>query len=251
VYVLDLSTNAVTRSERAEVVRSIASLTKLMTAMVLLDARANLERTVVYDPKRHYAYKNWMHFTKGDRLRGRDLLLAALVGSQNIPPRMLVDLTSYSEAKFVAVMNAKAKSLGLTSTKFVDVHGLSPKNVSTASEAAQLLIAALRYADIRDALARPSTEVTVTSRRGKTRTSFFNHTNILLQRQQRFATEASKTGYLNEAGDTIAMLIRDPGSGRRFIVVTLGEQRHLPRFAVAKRLAEQAVRSVRAAGSVK
>ncbi|MDO8599110.1 MAG: serine hydrolase [bacterium] len=250
-YVLDLEADAVRVSERTELVRPIASLTKLMTAMVLLDTRADLERSIAYDPKRHYAYKNWMHFVAGDRLRGRDLLLASLVGSQNIPPRMLVDLTRYAEAEFVAAMNAKAKTLGLTHTAFVDVHGLSPSNVSTASEVAQLLRAGLRYADIRDALGRPSSEVMITSRRGKERVAFFHHTNTILQRRQRFATEASKTGYLHEAGDTIAMLIRDPASGRRFIVVTLGEPRRNPRFAIAKRLSDAAVRSIRAAGSVK
>lgn len=250
-YVLDVETSVVRVSERADVVRPIASLTKLMMAMVLLDARANLERSVAYDPKRHYAYKNWMRFTNGDRLRGRDLLLAALVGSQNIPPRMLVDLTPYTEVEFVVAMNAKTESLGFTRTRFVDVHGLSPENVATASEAARMLIAALRYADIRSALARPSAEVMVTSRRGKVRTAFFSHTNTMLQRRQWFATEASKTGYLHEAGDTIAMLVRDPASGRRFVVVTLGEPRKNPRFAIAKRASDAAVGAIRAAGSTK
>jgi len=236
-------------SDRAEVVRPIASLTKLMTAMVLLDAKADLERTVTYNPKQHYAYKNWMRFGRGDKLRGRDLFLAMLIGSQNIPARMLVDLTPSSEAQFIAAMNVKAAALGLTQTRFVDVHGLSSKNTSTAPEIARLLDTALTYPDIADALVRSEATVVWQTHRGKRQERLFHHTNTLLQRQQRFATEASKTGYLDEAGDTIAMRIRDPKSGRRFIVVSLGEPRRALRFPLAKRLAESALRGQRIAAT--
>jgi D-alanyl-D-alanine carboxypeptidase len=220
-----------------------------MTAMVLLDAGADLERTVAYDPKRHYAYKNWMRFTRGDQLRGRDLFLATLTGSQNITARMLVDLTSYTEPQFVERMNIKASSLGLAQTRFVDVHGLGAKNVSTASEVARMFEVALTYPDIRDALSKPEATVTWRTRRGKSQERLFHHTNTLMTRWQRFATEASKTGYLDEAGDTIAMRIRDPRSGRRFTVVTLGESRRYPRFRLAKRLAEQVIGTQRIATS--
>lgn len=248
-YVLDVDMGNVRVSDRAELVRPIASLTKLMTAMVLLDAHVDLERTVAYDPKRHAAYKNWMQFARGDHLRGRDLFLAMLVGSQNIPARMLVALTPMSEAQFIAAMNAKARGLGLVQTRFVDVHGLSPKNVSTAPEIARMFDVALTYPDIQDTLGRSEATVAWQTRRGKQQERLFHHTNTLLQHQQRFATEASKTGYLDEAGDTIAMRIRDPKSGHRFIVVTLGEPRRTLRFPLAKRLAESALRGQRIAAT--
>jgi len=244
-YVRDLSTDEVRVNERAELVRPIASLTKLMTAMVLLDARANLGRTVSYNPARHAAYRNWMRFARGDRLRGRDLLLAMLAGSQNIPARMLVDLTPYSEGVFVQRMNAKAAALGLVQTRFVDVHGLSPKNVSTAAEVTRMFDAALTYPDIRDALGRAEVQMVWQTRRGRKREHLFHHTNPLLARRQRFATEASKTGYLDEAGDAIAMRIRDEHTGHRYLIVTLGEPRQRPRFSIAKRLADAAVSASR------
>lgn len=237
-YVLDLEAQTVRVSERAELVRPIASLTKLMTAMVLLDAGADLERTVGYDPKRHAAYRNWMRFARGDELRGRDLFLAMLVGSQNIPARMLVDFTPYDEREFVDRMNVKAAGLGLVQTRFTDVHGLSAKNVSTAAEIARLFDVALTYPDIQDALGRSEATITWRTRRGATQERLFHHTNTMLTRWQRFATEASKTGYLDEAGDTIAMRVRDARSGRRYLIVTLGESRRNPRFQIAKRLAE-------------
>ena len=248
-YVLDLSTDAVRTADRAEVVRPIASLTKLMTAMVLLDAHADLDRTIVYNPKMHYAYRNWMHFATGDRIRGRELLYATLTGSQNIPARMLVPLTPYSEEEFVAHMNAKAQALGLTRTTFVDVHGLNPNNVSTASEVAKMFAAALMYPDINDALARKSVSIVWGNRWNKRRQSTFLHTNVLLKKKQLFAIEASKTGYLHEAGDTIAMRVRDPKSGRTAIVVTLGEPRRAPRFAVARWLSESATHIMQIAGA--
>ncbi|MBI2483095.1 D-alanyl-D-alanine carboxypeptidase [Candidatus Uhrbacteria bacterium] len=249
-YVERLDTGAVVQSTRADLPRPIASLTKLTTAMVLLDARVDLDRSVAYDPARHYAYRNWMHFARGDRLQGRDLFLALLVGSQNIPARMLVDLTPYTEREFIAAMNTKARALGLRHTKFVDVHGLDPANVSTAAEVARTFAAALEYPEIRSMLARSRATVTVTARNGRTSPRQFAHTNILLKQWQRFATEASKTGYLHEAGDTIAMLIRDPKTGSRAIVVTLGEPRRSPRFAIARRLAERAIRATKIAGTI-
>ena len=107
--------------------------------------------------------------------------------------------------------------------------------------------AALQYSDIADALGRASARVRIVTRRGQERTGMFSHTNVLLKRKQPFAVEASKTGYLDEAGDAIAMRIRDPKSGKQFIVVTLGEPRRNPRFAIAKRLANAAIRSERIA----
>ncbi|MBI4433614.1 D-alanyl-D-alanine carboxypeptidase [Candidatus Uhrbacteria bacterium] len=248
-YVQRMTTGEVAESIRADLPRPIASLTKLTTAMVLLDTKADLNRTVTYQPDRHYAYRNWMNFARGDRLTGRDLFLALLVGSQNIPARMLVDLTSYTEREFVAAMNAKAQALGLRQTKFVDVHGLDPANVSTAAEVARMFAAALEYPEIRSALGRSRAQATTVSRSNRSVVHRFSHTNILLAKWQRFATEASKTGYLNEAGDTIAMLIRDPKTGTRSIVVTLGEPRRAPRFAIARRLAERAIRSAQVAAT--
>ncbi|MDP3771622.1 MAG: hypothetical protein Q8R16_04945, partial [bacterium] len=90
--------------------------------------------------------------------------------------------------------------------------------------------------------------VTIAPKNGKSRPLTFTHTNVLLTQWQHFATEASKTGYLDEAGDALAMRVRDPETGHRYIIVTLGEPRRAPRFAIAQRLADAAVGAARIAG---
>lgn len=247
-FVIDLESNMTRTSTRAEVVRPIASLTKLMAMMVVLDTKVNLNRTIAYDPNKHYAYRNWTNFYRGDRLSGQSLLHLTLTGSQNITARMLVGLSGLSGKEAVRRMNVKAKSLGLTQTIFVDVHGLSLKNVSTAPEVARMFTAALEYPDIAAALGKGMATVKITSAKGRARMLTFAHTNVLLKQKQQFATEASKTGYLDEAGDALAMRVRDPKTGHRFIVVTLGEPRQNPRFAIAKELALQSIQSQRIAG---
>jgi serine-type D-Ala-D-Ala endopeptidase (penicillin-binding protein 7) len=241
IYGVELGTGRVQVASHAGEVRPIASLTKLATAMALLDSGIDLEESIRYDPKRHSAYRNWLRFQQGDELRGRDVWYLFLVGSQNIPARMLVDLTALSEEEIIAAMNANVQRLGLAATRFVDVHGLSPENVSTAAEIARLFETALTYPDIADALKRRAATIAVQSPNGALRELTFRHTNVLLRDWQSFATEASKTGYLDEALDCLATLVRDPATGKRFVMVVLGEARTQQRFRKARSIMNQLI----------
>ncbi len=207
--------------------RPIASLTKLMTAMVALDLGFDFEGATTYNPARHYAYRNYMNFQKGEVIKNEDLWYAMLVGSMNVPARMIVDSLGQSDEQFVAEMNHKAMLLGLGSTHFEDVHGLSEKNVSNAYEVGLLFTYALRHPAIARALSIDSYEFDEVKSKDKRVHHSFNHTDVLRRKNVPFEIVASKTGYTYEAGPCIVSYI--VSDSVEYIVVTLGENNYRER----------------------
>lgn len=221
--------------KNADVPRPIASLTKLMTAMVALDLGFNFEGAVTYDPQLHYVYKNYLHLKKGDVIKNKDLWYAMLVGSINEPARMIVDSIGIPEDIFVLLMNEKARAMGLSDAVFVDPHGLSPHNIASATSIAKLLQNALHYSVIAETLATDYYAFDELLSADTRDHHQFEHTNTLLKRKIAFSILASKTGYLWEAGPCIAMKIMGE-TNKEFIVVTLGEPDYYRRFKEIPRL---------------
>ncbi len=207
----------------------IASLTKLMSAMVLLDNGLNFDGVVAYDKDKHYAYRNYMNFAQGDEIAVRDLWYSMLTGSMNIPVRMMVDYEGFGDEQFVEMMNEKARSLGLTATTYFDVSGLDERNVSNAFEISRILHAALQYPEIADALSQSSYSFSEVMSNNKTVNHYFTHTNVLLRKKVPFEIVASKTGYTIEAGPCIAMQVVSSDK-KPYIVVTLGETNYRKRY---------------------
>lgn len=229
-YVLLDETGDVLAGKNTYEVRSIASLTKLMTAMVLLDEGVDFEKNVAYNPKLHYAYRNYMNFATGDVVNNRDSWHALLVGSMNIPARMLVNSLGLSDAEFVAKMNAKAEVLGLQHTHFADVSGLDPDNVSTSYEVGHLLMAALKYPEIKEALSTNYYAFDEIDSNNAQVHHQFAHTNTLLPKKNLpFTILASKTGYIDEAGPCIALSIESK-DGVSYVLVNLGEADYARKF---------------------
>lgn len=247
VLILD-ENGAVLAAKNADLVRPIASLTKLMTAMILLDAGLDFNAVVTYDPKKHYAYKNYLHIKKGEQFRAEDLWYEMLVGSLNIETRMIVAATGIPELTFVDKMNVKASVLGLENTKFVNITGLPSdvpggskkgENTSTAREIAQLFYEATKYPRIADALARSSHQFTEVLDKDKKPTHFFHNTNYLLKEAQPYRIVATKTGYSEQAGACIIM--QTANRVGNFTIVSLGDPNYYRRFDEPKRLAEWAL----------
>lgn len=217
-------------------VRSIASLTKLMTAMVLLDEGVDFEKNVAYNPKAHYAYRNYMNFATGDTINNRDSWYSLLTGSMNIPARMLVSSLGFSDAQFIEKMNVKARELGLTHTRFYDVSGLDPRNTSTSFEVGQMLTHALAYPEIKDGLSTKYYQFDEVVSKNKQIHHQFPHTNTLLTKKNLpFSIIAGKTGYIEEAGPCIAMLIMTD-EGKTYTLVTLGEVDYYKRYTEIPKL---------------
>lgn len=238
-------------SKASDVVRPIASLTKLMTAIVLLDAGLDFNKTITYTPEKHYAFKNYMNIKRGEVFRVSDLWFGMLTGSLNVETRMLVDAVGIPEARFIEKMNTKASVLGLEQTLFFNVTGLSAdlvraqkkENVSTAREIATLFQEASKYPEIAGALSLPAYRFEEVVDKDKKKEHYFHHTNKLMQEALPYRIVGSKTGYTEEAGACFVMLTASRAGNH--IIVSLGDPNYTQRFNEPKRLAEWALLETR------
>jgi D-alanyl-D-alanine endopeptidase (penicillin-binding protein 7) len=201
--------------KNSETVLPIASITKLMTTIVVLEQQLDLEQRVVISQEDVVA-------TRSSRIRGRlrpgsalkrdELLLLSLMASDNRAAAALARTFPGGTEAFVAAMNGESERLGLLDTRFSDPTGLSPDNVSSAQDLAKLVKAAHAYPLIREYSTRRS--AFVKARDGRVG---FNNTNSLV-RSGKWDIELSKTGYINAAGRCLVMLMR---VGSRDLVVVL------------------------------
>lgn len=193
------SDGKILQSENIEKVHPIASITKLMTAMVVLDAGQPLDEKV-------------------NTLTRRELLQLALVKSDNQAAEDLCVNYPGGKEKCVKAMNAKSKMLGLEHTKFLEPTGLSIFNVSTAKELIQVVKASQEYNIITEASSTPQVKIKV-----KKKWYVFNNTNPIIGKRHNFIV--SKTGYIRASGGCIVMML-DTDIGRRIVVVLGSRDTH-------------------------
>ncbi|HLP30178.1 MAG TPA: serine hydrolase [Geothrix sp.] len=198
--VLDQSTGQTLLEKQAGAVVPIASLTKLMTAMVLLDAHLDpLETITITSEDKDTLRHSRSRLPVGTRLPREQALLLALLASENRAAHALGRTFPGGLTAFVQAMNAKAQQLGLTGTRFEDPTGLSSGNVATARDLARIMDAAYHYPEIRDFSTRPATTI-----QAGRRSIQFPNTNALV-RSPRWDIGLSKTGYIEEAGRCLVM----------------------------------------------
>ena len=198
--VLDQDTGMAILEKQAGAVVPIASLTKLMTAMVLLDAHLDPQEvlTITNDDKDQLRHSR-SRLPVGTHLPREQALMLALVASENRAAHALGRTFPGGLPAFVQAMNDKARELGLTGARFEDPTGLSSSNVATAWDLARILQAAYRYPEIRDFSTRPETSI-----QAGRRSIQFPNTNALV-RNPRWSIGLSKTGYIEEAGRCLVM----------------------------------------------
>ena len=215
--------------KQATLVLPIASITKLMTAMVILDAKIDLQEALTIEK------------ADIDRLRGshsglpvritllrRDALLLALMASDNRAAHALARTYPDGLEACIAAMNAKAKALGLSETCFEDPTGLSSGNVSSARDLVRLVDAAYQYRLIREFTTCKKAEVIY----GR-RVLRFHNTNRLVQ-NPRWEIGLSKTGFIADAGRCLVMQCQV--AKRNLLIVLLDSQGKLSRVGDANRI---------------
>ncbi len=215
-YVINADNNSVVTSKNPDATLPIASISKLMMAMVLLDSGANLDDYVTISADDIDTLKNTFSRLKvGMQLRRRDLLLLALMSSENRAAHAL-GRTAYPGGinVFVQKMNAKAKALGMVHTKFYDPTGLTSANVSSADDVAKMVKAAYGYELIREDSTTKGADVMLSSRY----THHYVNSDALV-RAGKYQIELSKTGFINEAGHCLA--IYTIVEGKPYIMVFL------------------------------
>ncbi|MBI1943413.1 MAG: D-alanyl-D-alanine endopeptidase [Betaproteobacteria bacterium] len=208
----------------------IASITKLMTAIVMLDAKLDLEQRVAISGADYDQVKGTRSRLRAGSMLTRDeLLLLALMASENRAAAALARTYPGGTGAFVDAMNARARELGMDDTRFVDPTGLDPRNVSSARDLARLIAAAYEYPLIRD----HSTRSSATVRAFGGRPIGFHNTNGLVRSAQ-WDIGLSKTGYISEAGRGLVMRVRM--ASRELIVVLLDSWGRLSRIGDANRI---------------
>jgi len=229
--VIDADSERPIYSKAADEVTPIASVTKLMTAMVVLDAQQPLDEPIEID-KDDIDYLKGTHsrLGMGATLSRREMLRLALMSSENRAASALARYYPGGTPAAVMAMNAKAAELGMTNTHYSDPTGLSPQNVSTAVDLAKLIQVAASYPLIRQFTTTPEHSVEI----GPTgRTLGFMNSNALV-RGHAWDIMLQKTGFINEAGHCVVMLVNI--ASKPFVIVLLDSFGKYTRFADAQRV---------------
>jgi serine-type D-Ala-D-Ala endopeptidase (penicillin-binding protein 7) len=231
VVVYDTAAQRRLYSKAADDVTPIASLTKLMTAIVVLDAKQPMEEMLEIDTDDFDFLKgSRSRLRMGSTLSRREMLRLALMSSENRAASSLARHYPGGAPAFVTAMNAKAASLQMTRTYFADPTGLSAENVSTANDLAKLVQAAAKYPVIGEFSTTPAHYVEV---QPTGRWIGFNNSNALVKNQA-WDIHLQKTGYIREAGKCLVMLTTI--ATRPFVIVLLDSYGKYTRLGDAQRV---------------
>ena len=222
-------TNQVLWEENSRAPRSIASITKVMTAMVVFENNPDFTQPVTIVRSDVYRAST-TYLRRSDKVVIGDLVHLLLIASDNAAARALARVSAQGLTGFIARMNEKAAELGLTSTRYVDSSGLLSGNVSSAYDIARLI--AFASNDERISLVMRKTRHRIRMPR---RAISFRSTSSLLGPQQ-FDVMATKTGFISKAGYCLATLVRLSQDGPRVAVVVLGARSSAGRFREVRNL---------------
>ena len=229
--VFDAASGRPIYAKAADEVTPIASLTKLMTAIVTLDAGLPLDDPIAIDTDDFdYLKGTRSRLRMGAELPRREMLRLALMASENRAASSLSRHYPGGAPAFIAAMNAKARALGMAHTHFSDPTGLTAENVSTASDLATLVSVAARYPLIREFSTTQSHYVEVQS---TGQVLGFNNTNRLVENSE-WDIQVSKTGFIREAGKCLVMMATI--ASRPVVIVLLDSLGRYTRIADAMRV---------------
>ncbi len=229
VLVVDQTDSSVLLSRHSDVAAPIASITKLMTALVVLDAKQPLDQPItITRAETDLPRGGGSRLSVGTVLTRGDLMHLALMSSENRAAHALGVNYPGGLPAMVKAMNAKALALGMTSAHFVDPTGLSSEDVASPADLSKLVIAASKNPRIREYSTDPSYTVRVRRRL----VEFHNTDNLV--RNPAWNIVVQKTGFINEAGKCLVMeAVID---GRNVVIVLLDSVGKLTRVADAKRV---------------
>jgi D-alanyl-D-alanine endopeptidase (penicillin-binding protein 7) len=230
--IYDPETNEVLWEQNSQTQRSIASITKVMTALVFLEDNPDLS-TPVTIVRSDVARASTTFLRANDKVTKDDLLHLLLIASDNAAARAIARVSPLGAAGFIDRMNEKALELDLTSTHYADTSGLLSDNVSSAFDMARLITLASN--DERIGSIMRTSEYSVRTQNAKPRSISFRSTNHLLGRPE-LEVRAGKTGFISKAGYCLATLLRLPQGGGQVAVVVLGARSNAGRFVETRNL---------------
>jgi len=229
--VVNQNTGEVIYEKKADAKASIASLTKLMTAMVVLDSGMDLNKKITLTKADIDRVKRTTsRLPIGVKLSRYELLKAALISSDNRAAFALSRSYPSGRKGFINAMNVKAIQLGMQKSQFRDPTGLDKRNISTAKDLLKLVRAAYQYSVIRELTTTPSESIKIGNKRNSIG---FNNTNPLV-RKGVWDIGLSKTGFIREAGR--CLVLQTVIDGEPIIIILLNSYGKLTRFADVKRI---------------
>jgi serine-type D-Ala-D-Ala endopeptidase (penicillin-binding protein 7) len=229
VLIVDQSDSSILYARNSDVAHPIASITKLMTALVVLDAKQPLDEPIqISEDDRDWPKGSFSRLTVGTTLTRGDLMHLALMSSENRAAHALGNHYPGGITAMVAAMNAKAARLGMTNSHFVEPTGLSSENVASPEDLSKLVIAASKNPTIREF----STDKSYTVRVHRRLVEFHNTDNLVANPTWNIIVQ--KTGYIAEAGKCLVM--NAVIEGRSVIIVLLDSMGKYTRVADAKRI---------------
>ena len=227
--VLDQDTNEILLNKNASAVLPIASITKLMTALVVAESHLSLDEPLTISQDDIDTEKgSRSRLEVGTQLSRGEMLHLALMSSENRAANALGRHYPGGMGAFVSAMNAKARSLGMADTRYVEPTGLSSQNQSSASDLATLVKTAYNFPLLRELSTSPEYQVAVGSRQLQ------YHTTNRLVRSPDWDIGLQKTGYISEAGQCLVMQARM--AGRKLIMVLLDSAGKYSRIGDAERI---------------
>ena len=217
------TTGEVLWESHAQEQRSMASITKVMTALVFIESGAPMSTPVTVE-RSDVSHASTTYLRNGFKLTADDLLNLLLVGSDNAAARALARISPYGAEGFITKMNQKAAELGLVNTRYADPSGLLAENVSSAYDLARLIA----HASADERVGGIMRKQTYTTQSG-TRTITARSTNQIV-RSGDIDVVGGKTGFINRSGYCLATLLRLPQSGQQVAFVVLGAKSNASRF---------------------
>lgn len=222
--------------------RSIASLTKLVVAYEALQQNLNLSKSTIYKSSAYSSYGNPLSLVNGEKIKNLDLFHSMLVSSVNNAARMVAQSSGLSEKNLIANANKRLEDWGADNTKIADVTGLSEKNLSTPRDLLKIFVKVLSNSTIKDSLSKTTYSFRELLSKNKVATHTIKNTNqLMFDSTKKYRILASKTGYTDEAGAVMMMLIEDKKTKEQKVIITLGNSNYAKRFAEPHRLANWAI----------
>ncbi|MBP2281410.1 D-alanyl-D-alanine endopeptidase (penicillin-binding protein 7) [Psychrobacter sp. PL19] len=234
VVVIDVETGKSIYEKDADIARPMASITKLMTAMVVLDSGQDMRQEITLVPSDFVGPKRASSNLKsGDRMNRAEVLLMTLMKSENPAAKTLARNYPGGYDAFMRAMNRKAQDLGMSSAFFGDPTGLDARNVASSNDLVKMVRAAGNYDVIRRFSTTKSYDFFVGNNSSGNRTYKANNTSSLV-RSGDYPIGISKTGFINEAGRCVVMETRV--NNRPAIIVILGANSSATRWGDAKNI---------------
>ncbi len=227
---IDIENQNIVYSKNSEIQRPIASISKLIAAMVIIDKGMDLNLTTTIS-KSDARRSSRSRLPVGSELTLDDLMYAGLLNSDNRAIRALARATSGTVEAFTAEMNLKAKRLGLKKTHFMEPTGLSSGNVSTAVEVAKILYYVMEYDYIVKVTSTKKKKVRILNKKNKYLQ--MANTNLLVQSPYKVLT--GKTGYIRASDYCLATMVKNK-DGKKLAAVILGVPGDKLRFREARKL---------------